>query len=325
MPLQVGCPSCQKKLSVKEELLGKKIKCPACATVIALAAPKQTASPKQPASPKPSATQVPSVPKPSTGGSGGEKIVVACSCGSKLRVPAKAAGKKVKCPKCQTAIPVPLPGKSGKQAPPSSSTPSTPGAQPASNPFDSPDMLTEADAAPLGQMNAPSAANPFDSTDFGQPAFGTAESSPFAAADFGGAPVDTGTTGNQFSAPAGGFQSPAATGANSFQSPAAANAGGFQAAASPSVGQASSDEGEDEEEDAWYKTLGFGVLMIGVSVILFFYFKNLEEGDGGRRRMNAIIAVLYMIGGKWLPCGLVGGLGILCCAMGIKDFVTQKK
>lgn len=34
---------------------------------------------------------------------------VACSCGAKLKVPAKAAGKRVKCPKCQTVLTVPPP------------------------------------------------------------------------------------------------------------------------------------------------------------------------------------------------------------------------
>ncbi len=38
-----------------------------------------------------------------------EKIVIACQCGGKFRVPATAAGKKVKCPKCSTVLSISAP------------------------------------------------------------------------------------------------------------------------------------------------------------------------------------------------------------------------
>jgi DNA-directed RNA polymerase subunit RPC12/RpoP len=34
--IALSCPSCQKKLSVKEELAGKKIKCPGCGSLVAV-------------------------------------------------------------------------------------------------------------------------------------------------------------------------------------------------------------------------------------------------------------------------------------------------
>lgn len=38
-----------------------------------------------------------------------EKVTVSCSCGARLKVPAHAAGKRVKCPKCASVITVPTP------------------------------------------------------------------------------------------------------------------------------------------------------------------------------------------------------------------------
>jgi membrane associated rhomboid family serine protease len=37
-----------------------------------------------------------------------DKIPVACTCGARLRIPSKYAGKKARCPKCKTIVPVPM-------------------------------------------------------------------------------------------------------------------------------------------------------------------------------------------------------------------------
>jgi hypothetical protein len=64
MPLRTACSSCGKKLQVRDELLGKKVKCPACATVFvadADGAPNaDKAAPSRPAAPPPAKTS----PKP---------------------------------------------------------------------------------------------------------------------------------------------------------------------------------------------------------------------------------------------------------------------
>ena len=39
MSIRVLCPSCQKKLNAKEELAGKRVKCPGCGQVLVVAAP----------------------------------------------------------------------------------------------------------------------------------------------------------------------------------------------------------------------------------------------------------------------------------------------
>jgi hypothetical protein len=75
----------------------------------------------------------------------------------------------------------------------------------------------------------------------------------------------------------------------------------------------------DDSERVWWKTLAFGVFMCGLAVFLYFYFTDFET-TGGSRRMNAIIAGLYNIGGKWLACSFVGLIGLIAVLMGIKEF-----
>lgn len=92
------CSNCQTKLKVDDEKIGKKVKCPKCATVFEVApmddAPKAAPQP----APKAAAPVSSSVP---------EKIIAQCtSCQAKLKVDAEKIGKKVKCPKCQTIFTV---------------------------------------------------------------------------------------------------------------------------------------------------------------------------------------------------------------------------
>ena len=49
--LTFTCTACQKKLSVKEELAGKKVKCPGCGAVMAVPAPVPAGGPKSPSIP----------------------------------------------------------------------------------------------------------------------------------------------------------------------------------------------------------------------------------------------------------------------------------
>src|SRR4051812_10676226 len=45
--LSVTCPSCDKKLQVKDELAGRKVKCPGCQTVVAVPAAKVKTAPRK--------------------------------------------------------------------------------------------------------------------------------------------------------------------------------------------------------------------------------------------------------------------------------------
>jgi predicted Zn finger-like uncharacterized protein len=55
MPLRITCDSCGKKLAVRDDLAGKKVKCPQCGTSFVAAAPSSEikAAPTRPAPAKP--------------------------------------------------------------------------------------------------------------------------------------------------------------------------------------------------------------------------------------------------------------------------------
>jgi hypothetical protein len=78
----------------------------------------------------------------------------------------------------------------------------------------------------------------------------------------------------------------------------------------------------DDSDDAWWKTLGAGLFCLGVAVFLFYYFSDFEA-SGGSRRINAIVAALYNLGGKWLTCSVFGIIGIALIGKGIKEFKDQ--
>lgn len=81
MAIQVKC-SCGKSFAAKDELQGKKAKCPACGKALLIGAPTAAAT-----------------------------IAVACNCGKKIAAPAKLAGKQVKCPACGKGLLVPALGR----------------------------------------------------------------------------------------------------------------------------------------------------------------------------------------------------------------------
>ncbi|MSR51277.1 MAG: hypothetical protein EXS07_14665 [Gemmataceae bacterium] len=53
--LNIKCEFCENLMSVKEELVGKKVKCPKCATVIEIMAPEVESSEEEKPKPKPAA------------------------------------------------------------------------------------------------------------------------------------------------------------------------------------------------------------------------------------------------------------------------------
>src|SRR5205807_711180 len=60
MPVRVSCPSCSVTLNVKDELVGKTVKCPKCGTpfpITAAAPPEPPAAPPPPPAPAPRAAQ----------------------------------------------------------------------------------------------------------------------------------------------------------------------------------------------------------------------------------------------------------------------------
>lgn len=76
----------------------------------------------------------------------------------------------------------------------------------------------------------------------------------------------------------------------------------------------------DGELSWWY--LFIAVIFVGLSVFLYFYFTDFEQ-QGGSRRINWVLALLYDIGGKWTVIGAVQILVIFLCIS--CDFRVQEK
>ena len=85
MPISATC-ECGKQVKVKDELAGKRVKCPGCGKPL----------------------QIPSASAPQSTATG-DSIAVSCQCGKKIAAPAKFAGKSVKCPQCSQPLKIPLP------------------------------------------------------------------------------------------------------------------------------------------------------------------------------------------------------------------------
>ncbi|MES2793771.1 MAG: hypothetical protein V4719_29420 [Planctomycetota bacterium] len=75
----------------------------------------------------------------------------------------------------------------------------------------------------------------------------------------------------------------------------------------------------DDSEGAWWKTLGFGLLCLGISVVLYYFFTDLET-NGGHGRIHWVIALIYNFAGKWVACGVVAFFGLVLTWMGIEEF-----
>jgi DNA-directed RNA polymerase subunit RPC12/RpoP len=65
-----------------------------------------------------------------------------------------------------------------------------------------------------------------------------------------------------------------------------------------------------------FKHLAWGVLLIVLSFVIYWYFASWEE-EGGRRRINAIIFAIYKITGKWGTAIIIATLGAVGCVIGI--------
>ncbi|MEO1529677.1 MAG: hypothetical protein AAFX06_30010, partial [Planctomycetota bacterium] len=182
---------CGAALAIKPELSGKQIRCPKCKAVLTVPALNPTPAPvATPVAPQVAPTQ-PAQPAPVT--------TVRCGCGQMLRVPPGAAGKQLRCPKCQQMVQVP----GGATAPTVAPAPATPVASPmpGNDPF----------AGVGAPIPAPAGDNPF--ADLGAPAPTPAP----AASGFPASPSPiTGGNINPYAATVGA-STPSAAGSNAAE------------------------------------------------------------------------------------------------------------
>jgi hypothetical protein len=117
MTLKFSCPQCRKVIRVKEELAGKKAKCPACQQVLmipTLPQPASAAPAKKTTESDLEAMALAALAEQSKSAPGSEKvssqkIEFSCpQCDEKISMSADLAGKRAPCPECRRIIKVPL-------------------------------------------------------------------------------------------------------------------------------------------------------------------------------------------------------------------------
>ncbi|MFT7643452.1 MAG: hypothetical protein ACI9G1_005217 [Pirellulaceae bacterium] len=74
----------------------------------------------------------------------------------------------------------------------------------------------------------------------------------------------------------------------------------------------------------WWKTLIGGLLLICLSIGMYFYLLDIDQ-PGESKRILAPIAFLYNTGGIWLATLPFAGFGFLMIGIAFKDRETQKK
>lgn len=78
-----------------------------------------------------------------------------------------------------------------------------------------------------------------------------------------------------------------------------------------------------EGESSPWGQLGWGLFMIAAGVVLYFMFDNWEQ-EGGSRRMNALVLLLYKLMGKTGVAVVFSGIGLLMSVAGVLG-LTRKK
>jgi predicted RNA-binding Zn-ribbon protein involved in translation (DUF1610 family) len=97
MSILLTCASCRQSLKVKDDLAGKRVKCPRCGERVP--APAAVGGRDEP--PPTATAEEPSAAAP---------LLVRCTgCGLKLKAKPEKAGKSIKCPKCARVVKVPMP------------------------------------------------------------------------------------------------------------------------------------------------------------------------------------------------------------------------
>ena len=105
MPIRIQCDSCQRGFQVPDSAVGKQARCPNCQSLIPIKQPQTSSAQASSAQQSPAKASTAALNQPATTN---ESILVSCSgCGKSLRAPARAAGKAIRCPSCQTTIPLP--------------------------------------------------------------------------------------------------------------------------------------------------------------------------------------------------------------------------
>jgi hypothetical protein len=119
MALKFSCPHCHKGIRVKEELAGKKGKCPACQQILTIPSIARSSAPSPAKRTTESDIEALALaalgekektkPSPGADSANSKKIEFQCPmCDEKISLSADLAGKRAPCPECRRIIKVPL-------------------------------------------------------------------------------------------------------------------------------------------------------------------------------------------------------------------------
>lgn len=84
-----------------------------------------------------------------------------------------------------------------------------------------------------------------------------------------------------------------------------------------------STETQGGEESSPWAALGWGVFMIAMGIGLYFFFDSWEQ-EGGSKRINAIVLLLYKLLGKTGVAVVFSGIGALMSISGILGIARKK-
>ncbi len=76
---------------------------------------------------------------------------------------------------------------------------------------------------------------------------------------------------------------------------------------------------DDEDGGKWWQFVLYGLGMFGFAIFMYIYLTN-KEHEGGRVRMQWIVALVYELLGKWGVTGILAGLGAISLLIGIWQF-----
>ncbi|MBI3860521.1 MAG: hypothetical protein HY290_01350 [Planctomycetia bacterium] len=79
----------------------------------------------------------------------------------------------------------------------------------------------------------------------------------------------------------------------------------------------------DNSGSNWWQSILAAVLILGLTVFVYYYFTDLETA-GGSREINWILALLYIYCGKWVTCGIFGALGVYGLGKGIVQWKSER-
>ena len=96
------------------------------------------------------------------------------------------------------------------------------------------------------------------------------------------------------------------------------------AVAPPTSQPADQQNPSSKSDDKWYKTIGFGVLLLIGTVILAYFLNGLENGTVSSFRVWWPIALLYNAFGFWGGVACPGFISLFVLGIGVKELIEQQ-